>query len=74
MVWLVGGLGLLAWGLFCLLRAPHLAEGYRRSVQENSPHPAWRNYEEPLVSPTEWRAIGVLLCVLGLWCLFMSLP
>ena len=74
MVWVLGGIGFLAWGFFCLFLAPGMAERYRRAHASHSPHPAWRRYEAPQVGPAQWRAIGIMLSIVGLWCLYMSLP
>lgn len=67
---MVPALALLAWGLWCFLRAPSLAARYSREIASGparfrSPDCADPDY--PLCTPLEWRAMGIMWSLLGIW-------
>ncbi|HYF94843.1 MAG TPA: hypothetical protein VD969_21730 [Symbiobacteriaceae bacterium] len=65
------GLVLAAWGLWCLLCAPGLAARYRRAGIRPT-RQTWVERDEPLCSPMEWRAMGILWLLLGVGALIYS--
>lgn len=57
---MAGAVCVIAWGLWCLLRAPVLAARYQRELGEQKDDPDWR-----LMSPAGWRVIGAVWVVVG---------
>lgn len=58
---MAGTLCLIAWGLWCLLRAPVLAARYQRDLDDRHDFPDLK-----LVSPREWRLMGSAWLAVGL--------
>ncbi|HWI52343.1 MAG TPA: hypothetical protein VNT01_09430 [Symbiobacteriaceae bacterium] len=65
------GLILIAWGLWCLVRAPGLAARRRHDAVPPA-RQTWVEHDEPLCSPMEWRAMGILWLLLGIGALIYA--
>jgi hypothetical protein len=59
---------LVAWGVWCLVGAPPSVAKYRQRM------PRWTRFDADwsLVSPLEWRCMGALWCLVGLYWLFLE--
>ncbi len=60
---IIAGLFLIAWGLWCLVRAPRLAVCSQRLLSRALTLTPARRRE--WLTPLEWRVYGVFWCLLG---------